>query len=107
MAGGGPKDPNSYLLIFASGKNRTNDSTRLHTNFKLGAGGGYLALLDPSTSVISEFSPAYPAQQIDVSYGRDATDPTVLGYFPTPTPGSRNSMSGPGFALAAELSRAS
>src|SRR5437867_9379560 len=40
-----------YLVIFASNKNRTNATARLHTNFKLGSGaGGYVALVDPRTN---------------------------------------------------------
>ena len=42
-----------YLLVFASGKNRTNPSAPLHTNFKLSADDGYLALLAPDGSVAS------------------------------------------------------
>ena len=39
--------PNSYLLVWASGKDRTNNISALHTNFKLGRDGGYLALVLP------------------------------------------------------------
>jgi hypothetical protein len=87
----------AYRLIFASGKNRTNPAANLHTNFKLNQGGGYLALLDTGRNVVSEFR-FYPAQLTDVSYGRLESAPSVLGYYPQPTPGGPNGTSGPGFA---------
>ncbi len=60
--------PNGFLLVFASGKNRL--SGELHTNFRLGAEGGYLALvMDDGRTVAHEYSPAYPSQLTDVSYG--------------------------------------
>src|SRR5438105_5738608 len=67
--------PNTYLVIFASGKNRTNPIAPLHTNFQLAKSGQYLGLLDAETNIVSDFSPHYPAQQTDVSYGRDRTFP--------------------------------
>lgn len=60
-----------YLLIFASSKDRTNPLEPLHTNFALSAGGEYLGLIQPDgTTVVSEFSPAFPAQSDNASYGR-------------------------------------
>ena len=88
---------NKYLVVFASGKDRTNPATPLHTNFKLAKEGGYLALVDSRTNVASAFTP-YPPQQTDFSYGRDLVDANLLGYFTTPTPGAQNSTGGPGFA---------
>ncbi|PYI84469.1 MAG: hypothetical protein DME26_13240 [Verrucomicrobia bacterium] len=97
--------PGSYLLVFASGKDRTNALARLHTNFKLEKNGGYLALADSQTNVVSEFAPTYPPQFTDISYGRDRLAPNIAGYFPTPTPGSPNSNGGPGFAPEIKFSR--
>jgi hypothetical protein len=88
---------NNYLLIWASGKNHTNISAQFHTSFKLSSSPSYLALVDSKTNVISEFKPAYPTQRKDVSYGRDAIDPSIKGFFTVPTPGARNSTSGAGF----------
>lgn len=93
-----------YLVVFASGKNRVNPTGRLHTNFKLeNDAGGYLALVDSSGGVVSEFQ-IYPKQFDDVSYGRDRLDPSLVGYFPQPTPGSANAVGGPGFAPEVEFS---
>jgi hypothetical protein len=101
--------PNKYLLIWASEKNRSNPSGPLHTNFRLSRNAGsYLALVDPSTNVVSSFSGStYPAQQTDVSYGRDRVDPNLLGYFVVPTPGAQNETSGIGFAAQPTVSHES
>lgn len=58
-----------YLVVFASGKNRTNPAANLHTNFSLAANGEYLALSAPGGAVVQEFAPAYPRQQDDLTYG--------------------------------------
>ena len=58
------------LVIFASGKDRTNPSSQLHTDFQLDAGGEYLALVAPDgITVLTEFAPFYPPQNEDQSYG--------------------------------------
>ncbi|HSA01392.1 MAG TPA: CotH kinase family protein, partial [Candidatus Paceibacterota bacterium] len=95
---------NRFLVVYASGKNRTSPAAPLHTNFKLDKGGSYLALVNPEDRVISEFAPAYPAQRTDVSYGRDRLDTNLLAFFTTPTPGAPNSIGGQGFASAVQFS---
>ena len=95
----------SYLVVFASGKNRTNATGTLHTNFKLPASGSYLALVNPALQIVSAFAPAYPAQTTDVSFGRDQASPEVLGYFTVPTPGAANSQSGAAFAPEVQFTR--
>jgi hypothetical protein len=95
-----------YLVVFASGKNRTNAAARLHTNFQLNNSGEYLALSNPQTNVISQFSPTYPVQQTDISYGRDRVDINLLGYYTVPTPGSNNVTGGLGFGGEVHFSRA-
>lgn len=93
-----------YLVVFASGKDLTNTTARLHTNFRLGSGGGYVGLLDPATNVVSEFL-AYPGQRTDVSYGRVEGAPWAVGYFNKATPGAQNTITGPGFAPEVQFSR--
>src|SRR2546425_4181134 len=91
--------PNNYLLVWASGNDRTNPLAPLHANFKLtSTNGGYLGLVDPNTNVFSAFA-SYPDQRADVSYGRDTVDPSLVGYFIVPTPGKQNSTTGSGFAF--------
>ncbi|MCP4194265.1 MAG: hypothetical protein GY768_26950 [Planctomycetaceae bacterium] len=61
--------PEQYLIVFASGKNRSDDSSPLHTNFRLQASGEYLGLTNHEQVVVSEMAPQYPALQSDRSYG--------------------------------------
>jgi CotH kinase protein/Chitobiase/beta-hexosaminidase C-terminal domain/Lamin Tail Domain len=89
--------PEKYLVVFASGKDRVRDLKRLHTNFRLDPRGGYLALLDHTANIVSEFA-AYPEQSADTSYGRAPGEPAVVGRFVHPTPGRPNATHGPGFA---------
>ena len=85
---------NGYVVVLASGKNLTNPAAMMHTNFTLDAEGEYLALVRISDlAVATEFSPAYPNQFKDTSYGwwqprngfRYFGAPTG-----TPTPGAAN-----------------
>jgi hypothetical protein len=62
--------PRGYLLVFASGKNRSASARELHANFKLRADAGYLALVEPDgRTVAPEFAPPYSKQAADVSFG--------------------------------------
>jgi len=61
--------PGGYLVVFASNKDRHTPGMPLHTNFKLNASGGYLALVDPSGAIATQFATNYPPQVADVSYG--------------------------------------
>lgn len=61
-------DANAYLLVYASGKDRRNPASNLHTNFQISSNGGYLALVGPGPVVLHEFNP-YPRQSPDMSYG--------------------------------------
>ena len=95
----------SYLVIYASGRD-TNSAGQLHTNFKLGSGSGFLGLVDTGGVVVSAFSPTYPGQFTDVSYGRDRLDPSLTGYFTNSTPGAANSTRGTGFGPEVQFSLA-
>jgi len=87
--------PGQYLIVFASGLNITNatGTNRLHTNFKLTRMGEFLGLYSPDSPpvLVSSFSPQYPEQRNDYSFGRDAQE--NLRYFATPTPGAANGNS--------------
>src|SRR5450759_468491 len=62
--------PNEFIVVFASNKNRRVAGAPLHTNFKLGSSGEYLALVQPDgVTKASEFAPAFPQQYADISYG--------------------------------------
>jgi hypothetical protein len=94
----------NFMVVFASGKNRTSNTNELHTNFRLSVTGGFLALVDPNKNIVSVFN-TYPAQQPDIAYGRDVINPNITGYFPTPTPGDANVIGGTNFSPVVEFSR--
>lgn len=82
-----------YLVIFASGKNRTGAT--LHTDFKLDSSGDYLALIDTAgNSIISHWPHDYPSHLLfpkipkDTSYGYNPD--TEIRFFSQPTPGEEN-----------------
>ncbi|MEC9030922.1 MAG: lamin tail domain-containing protein, partial [Planctomycetota bacterium] len=60
----------SYLVVFASGKDRRVAGEELHTNFSLDGDGEYLALVSPAGIPSTEFAPAFPRQQGGFSFGR-------------------------------------
>ena len=68
------------LTVWASGKNRRAVATRLHTNFKLSSEGEFLGLVKPDGATVeNSYSPAYPAQFPNGTYGRvNQTTPVVL-----------------------------
>jgi len=77
---------NSYLLIWASGKNRRVAGQPLHTNFNLNVDGEYLGLIKPDGSTATtEFAPQYPAQFPNVSYGTSTTSNDLI-LIDKPTP---------------------
>ena len=63
-------DPGQYLLVFASDKDRSVAGGELHTDFKLSRQGEYLALVQSDGVTVShDFTPTYPEQVSDISYG--------------------------------------
>ena len=91
--------PDEYLIVRASDEDIIDRATgNLHTNFKLSAGGEYVALVSPDLSIISEFGAdgeEYPEQFEDVSYGVASNGD--IGYFRDATPGEANSNATDGF----------
>ncbi len=74
---------NSYMLIFASGKNNTEDE--LHTNFKLDSSGETIALSNSNAKVISK---VYVKETLkDTSYGYNGKK---YVYYYNGTPGKEN-----------------
>ena len=79
-------DPGEWLVVFASGKDR--DVGELHTDFKLSAGGEYLALVLPDgMTVVTDFGERYPPQFEDTGYG---VGEFGIGYLDVSSPGSAN-----------------
>ena len=79
-----PFSPGTYLVVFASGKDRKESESPLHTNFKLSADGEFLALVNPDLEIVSNaFSPSYPRQFRDVSFGFGLEQTTEVLVSPT------------------------
>jgi hypothetical protein len=73
LAGGG------FLVVFASEKNRATPGSNLHTNFRLAAGGEYLALVEPDgVTIATQFAPVFPAQATDVSFGFGVQSSSII-----------------------------
>jgi hypothetical protein len=63
-------EPQGFLVVFASGKDRRLAGAPLHTDFSLSAAGEYLGLIQPDgVTVASAFAPRFPEQYRDLSYG--------------------------------------
>ena len=69
---------NAYMVVFASGKNRRIPGAPLHTDFRLNAGGEYIALVKPDGVTIQSSFTAYPLQVPGVSYGIPAIVTTTM-----------------------------
>ncbi len=75
-----------YLLVWAD-----NESTGLHTNFKIKKSGEVLALCDPDTSIVDQIY--FGPQEDDISYGRNPQDYSQWTFFSPPSPGILNDSS--------------
>lgn len=70
-------EPGNFLLVRASGKDRATAGGELHTNFKIGGSGEFLALTQDAPNVnnpdqiaiISQYMTAFPTIGGDVSFG--------------------------------------
>ena len=84
--------PDAYLLVWASSKDRANSTGPLHTNFAVSASGESLALTEPTGSTIDIV--AVPVLPANVSYGRKPGEGDGFFYFETPTPAAANTTAG-------------
>ena len=81
--------PHTYLVVFASGKDRRVPGAPLHTNFQLASSGENIALTSPGLA----YNTSAPATRLrgDVSLGRVPNGTGVLWkFFAVPTPGRSN-----------------
>ena len=86
-------DPGGLLVVFASGKDRTDPTGRyLHTNFKLDATEDVLIFTDRDRQVIDQLEAR--GRRPGISYGRQLDEPSTWLFFPTPTPGEPNRTHG-------------
>ena len=74
------------LVVMCSGRTGSTGAAAyvdplgyLHTNFALSAGGEYLALIRPDGTKATEFSPSFPPQSNDLSYGLDTSSNDLVG----------------------------
>ena len=61
--------PGSYIVVFASGKDRRGSDSQLHTDFALRADSESIALVEPDGVTIAHAYWDYPQQFMDISYG--------------------------------------
>ncbi len=80
--------PNEYLLVWCD---EDSGQVGFHTNFKLSAGGEFIALVENDGITISD-SLSFGQQTTDISFGRypDGSNDWV---FMSPTPGTTNNIS--------------
>jgi autotransporter-associated beta strand protein len=83
----------AYKVVFASGLDHQAPASPLHTSFKLGAEGGYLALVQPDGKTVScDCGPNYPIQYPDMSFGQvQVGGQWIWRYLATPSPAAANS----------------
>lgn len=79
--------PDEYLIVFASGKNRSTIDGQLHTGFKLSERDQGVYLSDGNGNLISYISIEKLAK--DISCGRNTISDRIE-FFPQPTPGKAN-----------------
>ncbi|MFN3556000.1 MAG: CotH kinase family protein [Bacteroidales bacterium] len=80
--------PGGFLLVWASGKNRTQPSSPLHTNFSISASGEEILLSHPDGALIDELIPT--PIPTDMSTGRKPGAGNQWFFFDDPTPGAAN-----------------
>ena len=82
----------TYLLIWASGKDRNNPAAPLHTNFSISSDGEEIILTNRSGMRIDEIEPI--SIPTDISFGRKPDASENLFFFDEPTPGETNTTTG-------------
>jgi hypothetical protein len=87
--------PDDYMLVWASGKDRRNPGSALHTNFSLSAVGEELILSNAEGLMVDTLGPT-PLLS-DISYGRAPNGQGGWRFFTEPTPNAPNQ--GQGFGL--------
>ncbi len=84
--------PNEFLLVWTSDKDRAIAGEPLHTNFKISAGGETIVLTNPDGVLVNE-APA-TALETNVSIGRQPDGTGSWLFFYSPTPGIANTGTG-------------
>ncbi len=84
--------PGEFLLVWASGKNRSLPGNGLHASFSISAAGEEILLTSPDSSLV-DFIPPTPLPA-DISYGRQPDGDDIWFFFSEPTPGASNTGTG-------------
>ncbi|MCR5862830.1 CotH kinase family protein [Flavobacterium sp. J372] len=84
--------PGSYLVVWASDKNKVVPGQPLHTNWKISTGGETIVLTQPDGTVADQ-APATALEE-NVSIGRQPNGTGSWLFFYTSTPGTPNTGSG-------------
>ena len=82
-------EPGGYLVVFASGKDRTQPAGELHTSFRLAQEGEPTLLVAPDGVTIVDRLPSVEVPR-DASLGRDPHEFDRVCYFAFATPGDEN-----------------
>ncbi|PKP53948.1 MAG: hypothetical protein CVT92_01945 [Bacteroidetes bacterium HGW-Bacteroidetes-1] len=85
-------EPNGYLLIWTSGKNRINSQQPLHTNFSISSEGEKIILTNPDGQLVDMIDSI--AIQSDISYGRLLNQTEEWRFFSPSSPGTANNETG-------------
>jgi hypothetical protein len=80
--------PNEYLLVWASKKDRTDPTQQLHANFKISSGGETIILSDSNETILNQIE--LPALESDTSLGRFPNGTGTFKVFQNPTPSQAN-----------------
>lgn len=84
--------PEEFLLIFASGKDRDDPDSELHTNFRVSKEGEEVILTAPEGDHMDEMLPT--PMRTDISFGRQPNGTGDWYFFEEPTPGAANDTEG-------------
>jgi hypothetical protein len=84
--------PGEFLLVWASGKNRSQPGGPLHTNFAISATGEEVLITRPDGVRLDELPPT--PIPIDISFGRQPDGGEHWYFFNEPTPGAPNTGEG-------------
>ncbi|MFO7873424.1 MAG: CotH kinase family protein [Bacteroidales bacterium] len=84
--------PDSFLLIWASGKDRNDPGAPLHANFRVAQAGEEVIITCPEGDTTDELNPT--TIPTNISYGRKPDGANQWYFFSEPTPGNGNISQG-------------
>ncbi len=85
-------EPGEFLLVWATGKNRRDPESEMHTNFSIAEAGEEVILTDYNGTRLDELPPT--EIPTDISIGRKPDEFDTWYFFDEPTPGAANTTTG-------------